>query len=111
MSSFLFRKITNSGHLSKYFEMAIDLSALRKQLIFRSGNLGMLELDLVVGSWAREKIPTMDRQECLDYNKEVLELETPNIYRKILGTEKNSLENKGYIRDLKIYAEESYKKK
>jgi succinate dehydrogenase flavin-adding protein (antitoxin of CptAB toxin-antitoxin module) len=35
-----------------------DLAALRKQLIFRSKNLGVRELDLIVGTWASRVLPS-----------------------------------------------------
>jgi hypothetical protein len=35
----------------------------------RSCMLGMKELDLIVGSWAKINIPKMSYEECIDYHK------------------------------------------
>jgi succinate dehydrogenase flavin-adding protein (antitoxin of CptAB toxin-antitoxin module) len=48
-----FRKITNnSGQFVKYLTIEQDVNALRGQMLWRSKNLGVKELDLIVGSWA-----------------------------------------------------------
>lgn len=48
-----FRKITNnSGQFVKYLTLEQDVAALRGQMLYRSKNLGVKELDLIVGSWA-----------------------------------------------------------
>jgi succinate dehydrogenase flavin-adding protein (antitoxin of CptAB toxin-antitoxin module) len=37
----------------------------------------MLELDLIIGHWARKNIPSLSYQECLDFQTEILQAETP----------------------------------
>jgi succinate dehydrogenase flavin-adding protein (antitoxin of CptAB toxin-antitoxin module) len=48
-----FRKITNnSGQFVKYLTLEPNAEALRGQMLYRSKNLGIKELDLIIGSWA-----------------------------------------------------------
>ena len=56
-----FRKITNnSGQFVKYLTIEQDVNALRGQMLFRSKNLGVKELDLIVGSWALNFLKTLN---------------------------------------------------
>jgi len=50
-----------------------DISSLRKQLIFRSNNMGMKELDVVIGAWADIHVPHLSQQECHKFYNEVIE--------------------------------------
>lgn len=43
----------NSGQFVKYLNLETDVNALRGQMLYRAKNLGVKELDLVVGSWAK----------------------------------------------------------
>lgn len=43
--------------LNNYSVVEADLNALRGQMIFRSKNLGVRELDLIVGAWGRHNFP------------------------------------------------------
>jgi succinate dehydrogenase flavin-adding protein (antitoxin of CptAB toxin-antitoxin module) len=47
----------------------------------------MKELDLIVGSWAVHNAPQMSRDELLKFNKEVLQHETPELLKKLLGSQ------------------------
>jgi succinate dehydrogenase flavin-adding protein (antitoxin of CptAB toxin-antitoxin module) len=38
---------------SDYNSLSKDLNSMQKQIIFRSCNMGMLELDVIVGKWAK----------------------------------------------------------
>jgi succinate dehydrogenase flavin-adding protein (antitoxin of CptAB toxin-antitoxin module) len=105
MSSFhLFRRISGYGHLSPYFHLSESVPSLQRQLIYRCSNLGMLELDLIIGSWARKRIPTLDHSELLKFNEEILSLETPEIYARVLGVKKNEAKE-GFENELKNYAQ------
>ena len=66
-----------------------DLDSLRKSLIYRSHNLGMLELDIIVGKWAKEHVPSFTEEECKNYASEVLSMETPTLYSVFLGEQKH----------------------
>lgn len=50
-----------------------DLGALRKQLIFRSKNLGVRELDLIVGTWASRTLPEYSLAELQAFNEQILQ--------------------------------------
>lgn len=69
-----FRKITNnSGQFVKYLTIEQDLPSLRGQMLYRSRNLGMKELDLIVGSWANKNIHQMNIDQLNDFNHQVLQ--------------------------------------
>lgn len=57
-------------------------------MLYRAKNLGMKELDLIVGSWATNNIHTLNKDELLEFNKQVLQQETPQLIRKLLGYDK-----------------------
>jgi succinate dehydrogenase flavin-adding protein (antitoxin of CptAB toxin-antitoxin module) len=68
--------------------MEKDISALRGQLLYRAKNLGIKELDLIIGSWATKYINTLTHEELLQFNDDVLMQETPDLQKKVLGYEK-----------------------
>lgn len=57
--------------------MEQDLAALRGQMTYRARNLGMKELDLIVGSWATRFVPGLNKEQLTEFNKQVLQQETP----------------------------------
>lgn len=60
--SYHFRIITNnSGQFVKYLTLEPNLAALRGQMLYRARNLGMKELDLIVGSWATHHVKKMNK--------------------------------------------------
>ena len=61
-----------------------NLEALRKQLIFRSNNMGMKELDVVVGAWADLHVPSLSHEECQQFYAQVIEQETPDIWKCVM---------------------------
>lgn len=63
----------------------------------------MLELDLIVGTWARKHLPTLSKPECLHYENEVLQMETPYLLKNITGEVKIP-ENSVYLHKLREYA-------
>ncbi|CAM6005790.1 unnamed protein product [Sphagnum balticum] len=82
-----FRKITNSGQFIRYFQLENDAEALKGQLLYRSKNLGVKELDLIIGSWATHNLKTLSQDQLLEYHQEVLQQETPDLWKKVLGYE------------------------
>jgi succinate dehydrogenase flavin-adding protein (antitoxin of CptAB toxin-antitoxin module) len=84
--SYHFRKVTNnSGQFVKYLTLEQDVDALRGQMLYRSKNLGVKELDLIVGSWALNFLKTLNYDQLVQYNKEVIQQETPDLTKKLLG--------------------------
>jgi len=63
-----FRRITSTGKFIRYFTLEPEVEVLRKQLLFRSKNLGMKELDLLVGRWATINFPRMGHQQLEQFN-------------------------------------------
>lgn len=99
-----FRVITNnSGQFVKYLTIEQDLAALRGQMTYRARNLGMKELDLIVGSWAVRYVPELDKEQLLEFNKQVLQQETPELIRKLLGYQSiDSSEN--WVQNIRNFA-------
>ena len=58
-----------------------ELPVLRKQLIYKSKNMGMKELDIILGNWAADNLPLFSEENCLNYYEEVLQMETPDVLR------------------------------
>merc|ERR1712187_619405 len=87
------RKLMNS-----YKIKPDDLPGLQKQMIWRSKNLGMKELDITCGVYARRFVGHLSREECLKYEKEILEMESPDLYKLVLGI-KDEKELGKYIDD------------
>lgn len=106
-----FRLITNnSGQFVKYLSLETDVSALRGQLLYRSKNMGLKEIDLIVGSWAQNHIHSLNLEELQKFNKEVLQKETPDLLRKLLGYEEIE-KGEEYVNKIRQFAlDSSYSK-
>lgn len=74
--------------INSYDKEPQDLEAFQKRLIYRSSNLGMLELDLLVGTWAKQYLPKMNIEECQRYEREIISIETPDLHKVLLCNEK-----------------------
>ena len=61
-----------------------DDAVRRKRLIYRSKQRGWLEVDLLLGTWAVEHVPTLSAAECDEY-EDILNCETIDIYNFIAG--------------------------
>uniref|UniRef100_A0A7S2UZS5 Succinate dehydrogenase assembly factor 2, mitochondrial n=1 Tax=Fibrocapsa japonica TaxID=94617 RepID=A0A7S2UZS5_9STRA len=59
-------------------------SMRRKRLIYRSKQRGLLEVDLLLGSWASQRVPSMTREEVLAYEALLLK-ESPDLLAMLLG--------------------------
>jgi succinate dehydrogenase flavin-adding protein (antitoxin of CptAB toxin-antitoxin module) len=46
--------------------------------------MGMLELDVLVGKWARINVPHLTEQQCHQYNHQVLQKETPDVWNILI---------------------------
>ncbi len=58
----------------------------RKRLIFRSDHRGTKEMDLILGSFAREHVPEFSEDELAQYD-EILQENDPNLYNWLTGKE------------------------
>ena len=54
------------------------------RMLYRARQRGFLELDLLVGMWAEQHVPSMDRAH-LDAFQDVLEQENPDMFKWITG--------------------------
>lgn len=69
-----------------------DIDTYRKMLVFRSKNLGMKELDLLIGTWAQTYLKNLDRKELERYEEEIIQMETPDLH-KILSSSSKDFES------------------
>lgn len=61
-----------------------SLEDYQKQLLWRSRNLGMLEMDLLIGKWCRQNIHTLDLEETQRLEREIFRVETPDLHRLMM---------------------------
>ena len=106
-----FRKITNnSGQFVKYLTIEENVEALRGQMLYRAKNLGVKELDLIVGSWAVNHVKKMSKEDLIAFNDEVLQQETPDLVKKLLG-EVEIDKSERVVQQIRNYAlDENYSK-
>lgn len=65
-----------------------DEEAYRKKLIYRSKQRGWLEVDLILGTWAEQNIPNLEKTELEEYEK-ILNLETIEIFYAVSKPDKD----------------------
>ena len=61
-----------------------ELDNRRKRLIFRSWHRGTREMDLIMGTFAENNVPSMDTA-ALDFYEELLHTPDPDVYDWISG--------------------------
>lgn len=60
----------------------LELEVRKKRLVYRSKQRGWLEVDLLLGTWAHENVPSLNMDE-LDQFEDFVNLETIDIYNVI----------------------------
>lgn len=63
-----------------------EIENWRKKLIFRSDHRGTKEMDLIMGTFAKEFVPSFDEAQLAAY-EELLKENDPNLYNWIIGKE------------------------
>lgn len=76
---FTSRAKTNADYIKESSEF-LDVSTFRKKILWRSGHLGMRELDKIVGDWAEKHVESMSVEHCQQFEEEVLSLESVDLY-------------------------------
>ena len=61
-----------------------ELDGVKKQILWRARQRGLLELDVIVGSFADKNLKTMTPKETEDFEK-ILSLESPDLYKLLSG--------------------------
>ena len=69
---------------AEHRKIPADDAVRRKRLIYRSKQRGWLEVDLLLGSWAAENVPTLSKEDC-DAYEHILNCETIDIFNFITG--------------------------
>lgn len=79
--------------------------ARRKRIIYRSKQRGLLEADLLIGSWAAENVPKMTAAE-LDEMEVLLAEETLDVFNYLSGKQDlpSQLENLSVVRRIRDYS-------
>jgi antitoxin CptB len=72
------------------------MDAQRKKLIFRSDHRGIKEMDLILGTFAREFVPTATQIE-IDAYEELLNESDPDLYNWISEREEVPADNDNII--------------
>ena len=78
----------------------------RRRIIYRSKQRGWLEVDILLGSWAVQNVPTLTTEE-LDEYELLLECETVDIFSYIsknTGEVPSFLENSKILKKIQSYA-------
>lgn len=96
---------------TKHIQLENDLSSeerdivRRRRMIYRSKQRGWLEADILLGSWARINVPTLNEEE-LDELEIVLKEETIDVYNYVSGKDPlpDHLKNLGVMKKLQEYA-------
>lgn len=65
--------------------MPAELTKRQKRIIYRSGQRGWLELDVLLGRWAAEHVPRMVDEGELKAIEDILAAETPHMLQIVLG--------------------------
>ena len=89
-----------------------NLEDYQKQLKWRAGNLGMLEMDLLVGKWAKKHLSEYDWEGTEKFERQVLRLETPDLYNLVMIEEKflgdYELEDDHFVFTLREFAQTNW---
>jgi succinate dehydrogenase flavin-adding protein (antitoxin of CptAB toxin-antitoxin module) len=64
-----------------------ELLMYQKKLTWRAGNLGMKELDLAVGVYAKRYLRSFPVDECQRFESEILKMNTPDLWKMVLKME------------------------
>jgi succinate dehydrogenase flavin-adding protein (antitoxin of CptAB toxin-antitoxin module) len=76
----------------------------RKQLLYRSKQRGLLEVDVILGSWAYDNIPKLNKNALLKYEK-ILNQDTTDIFDVIIGSKSIPQElDKDLIKSIQEYS-------
>lgn len=82
------------------------LSLRQKRIIYRSGQRGWLELDVILGRWAASRVPTMSAESDFNAIEELLDAETPHLLQWVLGhSEPPPEHNTAVMRDIQRFAQ------
>jgi len=77
----------------------------RKRMIYRSKQRGWLEVDILLGKWATEHVPSLNVAELDEYDA-VLKEETINVYNYLSGKDPlpPHLQNNSVVKKIQKYA-------
>ncbi len=78
------KEIKENAHFSNYNQYPTNIQSFRNQLVFRSSNLGMLELDYLIGNWSKKYMKTLDYMQLIQYDREILSMETPDLFKILI---------------------------
>jgi succinate dehydrogenase flavin-adding protein (antitoxin of CptAB toxin-antitoxin module) len=92
--------------MGNYNQEPTEDANLRKRLLFRSRNLGMKELDLLVYKWANEHLQHMNRAQMIEFDEQVLKNETPDLYKSLVEVAEHNLHDpREYIQSIRKFSQ------
>lgn len=80
-------EVPRLSFLSTHHFSTLSMDARRRRCVFRAGQRGWLELDVLLGSWTRQHIWHLCENE-IKALETILEEETPRLYRYLTKQEK-----------------------
>mmetsp|Transcript_18807 Transcript_18807/g.47713 ORF Transcript_18807/g.47713 Transcript_18807/m.47713 type:complete len:167 (-) Transcript_18807:4575-5075(-) len=84
-----------------------EIAIARKKLIYRSKQRGWLEVDLLLGSFAKRRVPEFSIDEMKQFNR-ILSFQTVQLFNILIGTEPTPTEIDGPImKELQHYLREA----
>lgn len=75
--------VTANQIMAKHIEIPQDESIRRKRLIYRAKQRGWLEVDLLLGTFASQVVPTLSTKQELDDFERLVNLETIDLYNLV----------------------------
>jgi len=93
-----------------YATKSLDIDNYRKQLVWRSGNLGMLEMDYLIGKYAQTRLTDLSYTELEKYESDVLTIETPDLNKLVMMKEDEfgayKFDDDNYLNDVRKFVQE-----
>lgn len=97
-----------SKMLNNYNKKPENEEDYKKQLQWRARNLGMKEMDILIGTWTRENLKNCSLEEALQFERDILTIETPDLFKLIFMTQdeisKLDIPNNHYLFVIRNYA-------
>lgn len=82
ISTRVFRRFSQMKFPTTYPE---DVAALRKMIHYRCTRAGIKEVEYLLGEWSLKNLDSMNRDQLIQFQTEVLNIETPELLRILLG--------------------------
>ena len=72
-------------HRHAYSDKPKDITAYRKQIMYRCGHIGTKELEIVLRDWLELNSGNMSYEDLEQFDKDVLDIENPQMQRYLMN--------------------------